>query len=77
MTFEPDLQGKAMLDAAATLQGDLIAAESELQGLEQIYGPENARVKANRARVAELSSKLRGMAKERRAGQARRSIAQQ
>ncbi len=63
MTFEPEIQGKAMLDAAATLQGDLIAAESELQGLEQIYGPENARVKAGRARIAELQSKLRGMSR--------------
>jgi capsule polysaccharide export protein KpsE/RkpR len=29
-------QGKAMVTAAATLQGQLIASESELQGLRQI-----------------------------------------
>jgi uncharacterized protein involved in exopolysaccharide biosynthesis len=61
MTFDPQLQGRAMLDAAATLQGQLIAAESELSGLEQIYGPQNSRVKAAQARVGELRSQLRGM----------------
>jgi uncharacterized protein involved in exopolysaccharide biosynthesis len=61
MTFDPQVQGKAMLDAAGTLQGQLIAAESELSGLEQIYGPENSRVKSARARVAELRAKLRGI----------------
>jgi uncharacterized protein involved in exopolysaccharide biosynthesis len=61
MTFDPQLQGKAMLDAAVTLQGQLIAAESELSGLEQIYGPENSRVKAGRARVGELRSRLRSI----------------
>src|SRR5450432_2511855 len=30
-------QGRAMVDAAAKLQGELIAAQSELMGLEQIY----------------------------------------
>nr|UXE45414.1 hypothetical protein Hi04_10k_c4773_00029 [uncultured bacterium] len=61
MTFDPQIQGKAMLDATATLQGQLIAAESELSGLEQIYGPENSRVKASTARAGELRSKLRAM----------------
>jgi uncharacterized protein involved in exopolysaccharide biosynthesis len=61
MTFDPQLQGKAMLDATATLQGQLIAAESELSGMEQIYGSENSRLKAARARVSELRSKLQAM----------------
>jgi uncharacterized protein involved in exopolysaccharide biosynthesis len=61
MTFDPQVQGKAMLEAASTLQGQLIAAQSELSGLEQIYGPENFRVKVARARVGGLYSKLRGM----------------
>ena len=60
-TFDPQIQGKAMMEAASTLQGQLIAAETELKGLEQIYGPENSRVRAASARVAELRSKLRGM----------------
>jgi uncharacterized protein involved in exopolysaccharide biosynthesis len=48
-----------MLEAASNLQGQTIAAESELRGLEQIYGPENARVRAASAKVSELQSKLR------------------
>jgi uncharacterized protein involved in exopolysaccharide biosynthesis len=61
MTFDPAIQGKAMIDAASTLQGQLIAAETELSGLQQIYGPDNARVKSASARVGELRSKLRAM----------------
>jgi uncharacterized protein involved in exopolysaccharide biosynthesis len=51
-------QGKAMVEAAATLQGQLIAAESELRGLEAIYTDQNVRVKALRARVSELRAQL-------------------
>ncbi len=60
-TFDPQIEGKAMLEAASSLQGQLIAAETELKGLEQIYGPENSRVRASSARVAELRNKLHGM----------------
>lgn len=51
-------QGKAMVEAAATLQGQRIAAKSELRGLEQVYTDQNVRVRALRARVAELSQQL-------------------
>lgn len=51
-------QGRAMVGAAATLQGELIAAESELEGLRQIYAENNVRVRSLRARVAELKSQL-------------------
>ena len=51
-------QGKAMLEAAATLQGQLIAARSELEGLRQIYTNSNVRVRAAQARVAELENQL-------------------
>lgn len=51
-------QGKAMVEAAAWLQGELIFAESQLQGLERIYAPGNVRVQAQRARVAELKKQL-------------------
>lgn len=51
-------QGKAMVEAAATLQGQLIAAESELSGLEAIYTDQNVRVRSLRARVAELRAQL-------------------
>jgi uncharacterized protein involved in exopolysaccharide biosynthesis len=51
-------QGKAMVDAAATLQGEFIAARSELEGLRQIYTDNNVRVRAMEARVAELENQL-------------------
>jgi uncharacterized protein involved in exopolysaccharide biosynthesis len=55
-------QGKAMVTAAATLQGQLIAAESELQGLRQIYTDNNVRVRSIQARVNELRSSLANIA---------------
>jgi capsule polysaccharide export protein KpsE/RkpR len=51
-------QGKAMVEAAARLEGELIAAQSELEGLEQIYTPDNVRVRSARARVDELKQQL-------------------
>lgn len=51
-------QGRAMVEGAATLQGQLIAAESELQGLRQIYSPQNVRVRSLQARVSELHNQL-------------------
>jgi capsule polysaccharide export protein KpsE/RkpR len=51
-------QGKAMVEAAATLQGRLIAAESELQGLKQIYTDNNVRVRSVQARIDELKHQL-------------------
>jgi uncharacterized protein involved in exopolysaccharide biosynthesis len=51
-------QGKAMVEAAANLQGRLIAAQAELSGLQQIYTKNNVRVRAAEARVNELQKKL-------------------
>jgi uncharacterized protein involved in exopolysaccharide biosynthesis len=51
-------QGKAMVEAAATLQGQLIAAESELEGLKQIYTLNNVRVRFVQARIDELKHQL-------------------
>jgi capsule polysaccharide export protein KpsE/RkpR len=51
-------QGRAMVDAASRLQGEKIAAESELKGLEQIYMPSNVRVRAAQARISELQHQL-------------------
>jgi uncharacterized protein involved in exopolysaccharide biosynthesis len=51
-------QGKAMMEAAATLQGQLIAAQSELEGLRQIYTDRNVRVRSVRARIGELQRQL-------------------
>ncbi|MGH9528951.1 MAG: GumC family protein, partial [Terriglobales bacterium] len=51
-------QGKAMVEAAAVLQGQLMAAQSELQGLEQIYTGNNVRVRSLKARVEGLQNQL-------------------
>lgn len=51
-------QGKAMVQAAANLEGELIAAQAELSGLQQIYSNNNGRVRAAQARVNELQKKL-------------------
>ena len=51
-------QGKAMVEAAATLQGQYIAAQSELEGLKQTYTDNNVRVRSVRARIAELKRQL-------------------
>jgi capsule polysaccharide export protein KpsE/RkpR len=51
-------QTRAMVESAALLQGQMIAAESELQSLEQIYTANNVRVRALRARVDELKRQL-------------------
>jgi capsule polysaccharide export protein KpsE/RkpR len=52
-------QGRAMVNAAAILQGQLIAARSELEGLRQIYADSNVRVRSMQARVAELEDQLK------------------
>lgn len=51
-------QSRAMLNAVTTVQGQLIAAESELHGLESAYSGENVRVKQAKARVATLNAQL-------------------
>jgi capsule polysaccharide export protein KpsE/RkpR len=51
-------QGKAMVEAAAILEGQLIAAQTELQGLRQIYTDQNIRVRATQARIDELRRQI-------------------
>jgi capsule polysaccharide export protein KpsE/RkpR len=51
-------QGKAMLESAALLQGQLTAAQSELEGLKQIYTNGNVRVREVSARIQELQRQL-------------------
>jgi uncharacterized protein involved in exopolysaccharide biosynthesis len=54
-------QGKAMVEAAALLEGQLIAARTELQGLRQIFTDNNVRVRSMQARVNELELQIRKM----------------
>jgi len=57
-TLDMQTEGKAMLDAAGTLAGEMIVAQSELEGLKQIYTDNNPRVRALNARVGELRKQL-------------------
>ncbi len=57
-TLDIQSEGKAMLDAAGTLAGQMIVAQSELEGLRQIYTDNNPRVRALNARVGELRKQL-------------------
>jgi uncharacterized protein involved in exopolysaccharide biosynthesis len=57
-TLDIQSEGKAMLEAAGTLAGQMVAAQSELEGLRQIYTDNNPRVQALSARVAELRKQL-------------------
>jgi len=51
-------QSKTMLEVAGTLQGQLISAQTELEGLRQIYSDSHVRVRTQKARVAELQEQL-------------------
>jgi uncharacterized protein involved in exopolysaccharide biosynthesis len=57
-TIDISAQGRAMLEGAASLQGQLIGTESQLEGLRQIYSDNNIRVRSTQARIAELRSQL-------------------
>ncbi len=60
-TLDMQQMGKAMLDATGNVAAQLIAAESELQGLRQMYTDDNARVQSLSGRVAELRKQLARM----------------
>ncbi len=51
-------QQKSMLEGAAHVQGELIAARTELSGLEQLYSDNNYRVREARARANQLTEEL-------------------
>jgi uncharacterized protein involved in exopolysaccharide biosynthesis len=57
-TLDIKEQTKAMVESAGILQGQLIAAQSELQGLEQIYSSSSVRIRSLQARVDELKRQL-------------------
>src|SRR5260370_10702868 len=54
MALDIPQQTKVSVESAARLQGALIDAKGQLESLEQIYSPDNIRVKSLRAHVAEL-----------------------
>jgi uncharacterized protein involved in exopolysaccharide biosynthesis len=55
-------QARAVLESSAMLQGQLIAAQSQLEGLRQIFTDNNVRVRSTEARIAELRQQLQKMA---------------
>jgi uncharacterized protein involved in exopolysaccharide biosynthesis len=57
-TIDIQSQAKAMIESGAALQGQLIAAQTELQGLRQIYSDGNVRVRTVQARISEIQRQL-------------------
>jgi uncharacterized protein involved in exopolysaccharide biosynthesis len=57
-TIDIKEQGRAMVEAAAVIQGQFIAAQSEYEGLKQIYTDNNVRVRLVKARIDELQHQL-------------------
>jgi capsule polysaccharide export protein KpsE/RkpR len=57
-TLDLQQEGKAMLDVAANLEGQMVAAQSQLEGLRQIYTDNNPRVQSLKARVAEIQKEM-------------------
>jgi capsule polysaccharide export protein KpsE/RkpR len=55
-------QGKALVGAAANLQGELIVAQAELEAIRQVYSDSHVRVRAAKARIEELQAQLRKLA---------------
>ena len=58
MALDVPEQTKVEVEAAARLQGELIAAKAQLEGLKQTYTEENIRVKGVQAHVNELQRAL-------------------
>lgn len=57
-TFNIDEQAKAMVETEGNLTGQLIAAQSELAGLRQIYSDNNVRVKSLKAQIEGLNAQI-------------------
>ena len=54
-------QTRAMVDAGARVQAELMVEQSGLQSLRQIYGDNNMRVRESEARIASLQAQLKIM----------------
>ncbi len=60
-TIEIKEEAKAMLQGAASVEGELIGLESQLRGLQAIYTDNNVRVRSVKARIAELQQQLQNI----------------
>jgi capsule polysaccharide export protein KpsE/RkpR len=54
-------QARATVESEAKAQGELIATQSALDSLEQVYGSDNIRVRSAQARIASLKRELEKM----------------
>jgi capsule polysaccharide export protein KpsE/RkpR len=57
-TLDVKEQSRAMIGAAGQLEGELIAAQTQLEGLRQIYTSNNVRVRSLQARIDEYKRQL-------------------
>ncbi len=57
--MDPQTQQRSLMDAASKIEGELIASETELRGLQQLYSDDNVRVRTLKARMGELQAQLR------------------
>jgi uncharacterized protein involved in exopolysaccharide biosynthesis len=57
-TLDIQQEGNAMLNVAANLAGQMIAAQAQLEGVRRIYTDSNPRVQSLNARVGELRKQL-------------------
>ncbi|WP_263352958.1 GumC family protein [Acidicapsa acidisoli] len=60
-TIDIKEQGRAMVDAAARLQAQLIVEQSGLDSLRQTYGDGNVRIRSAQARISELQAQIAKM----------------
>jgi capsule polysaccharide export protein KpsE/RkpR len=60
-TLDVPSQSKAMVESEANLEGQYIAAQSELEGLQQIYTDSNIRVRSLRAKIGGLKQQIEAM----------------
>ena len=58
-TLDVKEQTKAMIDASAKLEAELVVARAESDSMSQIYGEGNVRMRAANARVGELERELK------------------
>ena len=68
VTLDLPSQSRAMLESEATLEGQLIASQSELEGLEQIYTDNNIRVRALRGKIAGLKEQIENVSGSHKTG---------
>jgi capsule polysaccharide export protein KpsE/RkpR len=57
-TLDVKEQSRAMIGAAGELEGELIAAQTQLEGLRQIYTTNNVRVRSLQARIDEYKRQI-------------------